>query len=493
LKPACAALLAAALLSACSVGPLYKRPEMQAPAAYKETVVNGQAWKTAQPSDQLPRGPWWERFQDPLLNELMPQVEVSNQSLKSTMASYYQAAALVQSARSAYFPTITANGSSTRDRSGTAGITTPPTTTNSASLSVSAWELDFWGRIRNVVDSDALAAQASVADIENAKLSLQAQLATSYLALRFADEQINLLRRTVDDYQKTLELTRNRYTAGIAAKSDVTEAETQLKSSQASALDATIARAQYEHAIAVLIGKAPADFSITPAPIVARMPQIPAATPSALLERRPDIAAAERRVASANASVGAAQAALFPTLSLSASTGFRRTNGWDNLFTVPNRFWSIGPSLAFTVFDFGAKRAQIAQAEALYDQDVATYRQTVLTAFQDVEDNLVTLRVLEEEEGVQADAVRAANESLDHVIAQYKAGTVSYLNVITAQTTAYSNRNTLLTLQNRRFAAAVALVKAVGGGFDQNDMQAPAIPASRGIEVHPTRAFSPDK
>jgi NodT family efflux transporter outer membrane factor (OMF) lipoprotein len=480
-----AALLAAMILGGCVAGPAYKRPDVAAPANFKEgTTIDGRVWKAAEPGDHLPRGPWWERFGDTQLNELLPQVEVNNQNLKSTVARYNQAAALVQSARAAYFPTVNLNGSSTRSRNATAGITQPsPTTNNSVSASVSAWELDLWGRIRNTVDANELSAQASVADIENLKLSLQAQLATSYLALRVADEQIALLKRTVDDYQKALDLTQNRYKAGVAAKSDVSQAETQLKSTQAQALDAGIARAQYEHAIAVLIGKAPADFAIAVQPMAARMPQVPLTAPSELLERRPDVAAAERRIASANSSMGAAQAALFPSLTLGAQVGFRQANSWANLLTVPNRFWSVGPALAFTLFDGGAKRAQIAQAEAVYDQNVADYRQAVLTAFQDVEDNLVSMRVLEEEAVVQADAVRAANESLDHVYAQYKSGVVGYLNVITAQATAYSNRRTELDLQNRRFAASVGLIKALGGGFAAREMVAPAVPPRRELEL----------
>lgn len=485
LRPLAAALLGALLLSACTVGPVYQRPDVNPPATFKEAAtIDGRVWKPAEPGDHLPRGPWWERFNDAQLTELVPQVEVSNQNLKSTVARYNQAAALVQSARAAYFPTVNLNGSTTRSRNATAGITQPaPTTSNSVSVSASNWELDLWGRIRNTVDANELSAQASIADIENLKLSLQAQLVTSYLALRVTDEQIALLKRTVGDYQKALELTTNRYKAGVAAKSDVSQAETQLKSTQAQALDATIARAQYEHAIAVLIGKAPAEFSIAVQPMAARMPQVPLSAPSELLERRPDVAAAERRIASANASVGAAQAALFPTLTLGAQVGFRQSNSWANLLTVPNRFWSLGPALAFTLFDGGAKRAQIAQAEAVYDQNVADYRQAVLTAFQDVEDNLVSLRVLEEEAVVQADAVRAANESLDHVYAQYKSGVVGYLNVITAQATAFSNRRTELDLQNRRFAAAVGLIKALGGGFEAKEMTAPAVPPPRGIEL----------
>jgi NodT family efflux transporter outer membrane factor (OMF) lipoprotein len=475
--------LSIALLSGCSVGPAYKRPDVSTPATFKETVIDGRVWKTATPGDHLPRGPWWEKFGDPQLNTLTAQVEVANESLKNTIAKYNQAAALVSSARANLFPTLNLNAGTTRAQNAVSGINQPvPTTTDSVSLSVSAWELDLWGRIRNTVDANQASAQASVADIENLKLSLQAQLVTSYLSLRVADEQIKLLNRTVDDYQKAMELTQNRYKAGVAARSDVSQAEAQLKSTQAQALDATISRQQLEHAIAVLIGKPPSELTIVPQTMTARAPMVPITTPSELLERRPDVAAAERRIAAANAQVGAAQAALFPSLNLSATAGYRQ-NAWAGILSLPNRFWSVGPSLAFTLFDFGAKRAQIAQSEAVYDQNVANYRQTVLTAFQDVEDNLVAIRVLEEEAVVQADAVRAANESLDHVVAQYKAGIVSYLNVITAQTTAFSNRRTELDLQNRRFSATVGLIKALGGGFAQGEMTAPAVPAPRELQL----------
>ncbi|HEX4329035.1 MAG TPA: efflux transporter outer membrane subunit [Burkholderiales bacterium] len=481
---ACALTLATLALAACTTGPAYKRPDVAAPANFKEANnFDGSAWKTANPSDQLPRGPWWERFNDKDLNALATLVESDNQSLKSYAARYNQAAALVRQARAAYFPTINLNGGTTRSRNGTAGITQPAaTTTDSVSVSASAWEIDLWGRIRNTVDANELSAQASVADIENIKLSLQAQLVTSYLSLRITDEEANLLTRTVGDYQKALDLTTNRYKAGIAAKLDVSEAEAQLKAAQAQALDIGIARAQFEHAIAVLIGKAPGDFSIAVKPLVLSMPDIPLTAPSALLERRPDVAAAERRIASANAQVGAAQAALFPELTLAATVGYR-ANKWANIISLPNRFWSVGPALALTLFDGGLRRGQIAQAEAIYDQNVADYRQAVLTAFQDVEDQLVALRVLEQEAVVQADAVRASNESLMHTIEQYKGGTLSYLNVITAQTTAYTNRRTELDILNRRYTAAVALIKSLGGGFAQGEMSAPEVPPARGIQL----------
>lgn len=459
--------LAAALLAGCAVGPRYERPEIAVPAGYKEA---GQAWKTAEPKDHLPRGPWWEMFGDPVLNGLVAQVEVANQNVRLAYARYTQAQALVQQARAGLLPAVNLSGGTTRGQNATAGgvRTNGPATTDSVSASL-GWEADLWGRLRGGVDANTASAEASLADLESSKLSLQAQLVQSYFSLRILDAQIRLFNQTAGDYQKALQLTQNRYTAGVAAKSDVAQAMAQLKSTQAQAIDAGIARAQFEHSIAVLIGKAPAELAIAAdgegAGLAAMLPTIPPGAPAALLERRPDIAAAERRAASASAQIGVARAALFPALTLSASTGFRNSE-WAELLTLPNRFWSIGPALAFTLFDGGLKRSQVRQAEAVYDQNVATYRQTVLTAFQDVEDNLVSLRLLADEVLVQDEAVRAAEESLMHALNQYKAGIVSYLNVITAQASALSSRNTALSLLGRRLNSSVGLVKAMGGGFD---------------------------
>ena len=408
------ALLAAAIattlgLAGCATGPAYQRPEVQTTGAYKEASFDGKLWKAAEPRDHLPRGPWWEMFGDPVLNELAAQVSAGNQNLKLAYAKHAQSQALVQSARAAYFPTFTLGGSETRGQNATAGSvrTTGPTTTDTVQLSANSWELDLWGRLRGGVDANTAAGDAALADIEASRLSLIAQMAQSYFSLRLLDEQIKLLKQTGVDYQKALDLTQNRYVAGVAAKSDVTQALTQLRSTQAQAIDAGIARAQYEHAIAVLTGKVPAEFTLPAAGVVAKVPDIPLAAPSDLLERRPDIAAAERRTAAANAQIGVARAALFPSLTLSAAVGYRN-NEWANLFTLPYRFWSIGPALAFTLFDGGLKRSQISQAEAVYDQNAASYRQTVLTAFQEVEDNLAAVRILAEEVVVQGEAVKAA-------------------------------------------------------------------------------------
>jgi NodT family efflux transporter outer membrane factor (OMF) lipoprotein len=469
-----ATCLPLAVLAGCNALFPYQRPELAVPPTYKEAGPGGAVWKIAEPADHLPRGAWWRVFGDPVLDDLAAQVEVGNQSLKSSVAKYAQARALIDAARAAYFPTVNLGGGSTRARNAVAGINQPaPTTSDSVSASISGWEIDLWGRVAGTVDANEQSAVASYIDVESLKLSLQTQLVQSYLSLRIADEQIALLSRTVAEYQRALELATNRFKGGVVARSDVSQAEAQLKSTQAQAIDAGIARAQYEHAIAVLVGRAPAELAIAAAPLAAKVPGVPAALPSELLERRPDIAAAERRVAVTAAQIGAARAALFPALTLSTTVGYRQ-NAWGGLLAVANRFWSVGPAVAFTLFDGGLKRSQVAQAEAVYEQNVATYRQTVLTAFQNVEDNLVALRLLDEEARVQAEAVRAANESLEHALAQYRGGIVSYVNVITAQTAALNNRNAELAVQGRRFTAAVGLIGALGGGFDAQAAQAAA-------------------
>jgi len=319
--------------------------------------------------------------------------------------------------------------------------------------------------VRRTVEAGEATAQASVADLEAAKLSAQAQLAEDYFLLRAQDAQIRLLTETVDAYQKSLQLTRNQYAVGVAARADVAQAETQLKSTQAQALDAGVQRAQLEHAIAVLLGKAPANFSIAPEPVATTFPPIPLGLPSELLERRPDIAAAERRTAAANAQVGVAEAAFFPSLTLSATGGFQ-SSVLSQLFTLPSRYWSLGPALAATIFDAGLRRAQTAQAMATYDENVANYRQTVLAGFQEVEDNLAALRILEQEAAVQDEAVKSARESLTITLNQYRAGTANYLAVVVAQAVALSNQRTALTILGRRLTASVTLIKALGGGWD---------------------------
>jgi NodT family efflux transporter outer membrane factor (OMF) lipoprotein len=461
------AVCAVSALFGCSVGPNYVRPTAESPSAYKEAIP----WKQAEPRDQEPRGKWWEVFKDPKLDALVAQVDISNQTIKGAEARVREARALTQSARAALFPLVSANVAATRSGSGRASSNNPGNTVQlggvhnnyNVELDVS-WEVDLWGRVRRTIEASEASAQASFADLESAKLSAQAQLAEDYFLLRVEDAQIRLLNDTVDAYQRSLQLTRNQYAVGVAARADVAQAETQLKSTQAQALDAGIQRAQLEHAIAVLLGKAPADFSIAAEVVTTEFPAIPTGLPSELLERRPDIAAAERRAAAANAQIGVAEAAFFPSLTLSATGGFQ-SSVLSQLFTLPSRYWSIGSALAQVIFDAGLRRAQTDQAIATYDENVANYRQTVLLGFQDVEDNLAALRILEQEAAVQDEAVKAARESLAITLNQYRAGTANYLAVVVAQAIALSNERTALGILGRRLAASVALIKALGGGW----------------------------
>jgi NodT family efflux transporter outer membrane factor (OMF) lipoprotein len=458
------AVLPLALLAACSVGPDYVRPEAAKPATFKEA----EGWKQAEPRDSEIRGTWWEMYEDPLLNDLAKQVDISNQTLAQAEAQFRQAHALVAQARAGYYPTITAQASSTRSRAssnlGTVPLSHGVVTNHSISASMD-WEIDVWGRVRRQVESNEAGAQASAGDLEAARLSARSELAQNYFQLRALDTQRKLLDDTVIAYQKSLDLTQNRYTAGVAARADVVQAQTQLKTTQAQAIDVGVQRAQLEHAIALLIGKTPSDFSLAPAPLTIVPPAIPIALPSTLLERRPDIAAAERRAAAANALIGVAKAAYFPSLTLTGTAGYQAA-AYTNLVMAPSRFWSIGPAIAQTLFDGGLRRAQTDQAIAAYDASVAAYRQTVLTGFQQVEDNLAALRILQEEADVQQDAVELARQSLDLTLNQYKAGTVSYLNVVTAQATLLSNESTAVNIRSRRLVASVLLIGALGGGWN---------------------------
>lgn len=457
----------AVMLGACTVGPDYVKPEMKAPAAFKET----QGWKTAEPQDELPRGKWWEIFGDKELNTLIEQVEVSNQNIRAAEAQFRQARALAQQARAGFYPTVTGNVSVTRSRSGNSNSTTGGRLGTVHSLGLDAsWEPDIWGKVQRSVESGNADVQASAADLQAAKLSAQAELAQDYFLLRVADQRKKLLDDTVSAYEKSLQLTKNQYAVGVVARGDVVTAQTQLQSAQAQAVDAGVQRAQLEHAIAVLIGKAPAEFSIVPVTFGLDLPSIPAGMPSALLERRPDIAAAERRAASANAQIGVAQAAFYPDLTLSASAGFQSLSAAKWL-TYPSRFWTLGPNLAQIIFDGGLRKAKTEQAMAVYDQNVANYRQTVLTAFQEVEDNLASLRILEQESQLQDEAVKSARASVAITINQYKAGTVSYINVVNVQTIELTNERTALTILGSRLTAAVLLVKALGGGWDSDELK----------------------
>ena len=447
---------AALVLGGCVAGPDYVRPAMETPAAYKEAGN----WKVAQPRDIEQRGRWWEIFGDRDLDALVAQIDVSNQNVRIAEAQFRQARALAQSARAGFYPRVSGGVVATRSHSPRAG----GSNTNYELSLDATWEADVWGRVRRTVEAAAAGAQASAADLEAVRLSLQAELIQDYFQLRVLDAQRQLLDDTVSAFGKSLELTRNRYAVGVAGKADVVQAETQLKSTQAQAIDVGVQRAQLEHAIAALIGRPPAEFTLRPEPLPVTMPSIPPGLPSELLERRPDIAAAERRVAAANAQIGVAQSAYFPSFTLSAAGGFQASS-LANWLSLPNRFWSLGPALAQTLFDAGLRRALTDQAIAAYDANVAAYRQTVLTGFQEVEDNLAALRILEEEARVQDEAVRAARESLVLTLNQYKAGTISYLNVVTVQTTQLNNERTAVGILGRRLNAAVLLVKALGGGW----------------------------
>ena len=449
------------MLAACTTEFLYKRPEVMPPPAF----VEADDWKIGEPCEDLPRGKWWEIFNDPLLNALQEKVEISNQTLDIAEAQFRQAQALVQGAQAGIYPSLSGGLSSVNNATGTNQTLTLGT----------SWEVDLWGRIRQQVASREAGAQAAAADRESARLSVHAALAQDYFLLRIADAQKRLLDDTVAAYEKFLQLTRNRHAAGVASKGDVIQAQTQLKTTQSQAIDISIQRAQFEHAIALLIGKAPAAFSITQARIREPLPVIPYGVPSELLERRPDIAAAERRVAAANAQVGAAKSAFFPTFVLAASGGFQ-IEGPANWFTLPNRIWSLGPALTQSLFDGGLKQAQSEQAIAAYDAAVATYRQTVLTGFMEVEDNLAALRILEQEAQTQNEALQAARQSAIFTTNQYMAGTVSYLNVIMAQTAVLSGERNAVEILGKRLAASVLLIKALGGGWRAVPLQAAQTP-----------------
>jgi len=460
-----------ALLSACTVGPDYVKPETPQPAAFKEAQGSETAgWKVAEPKDDVIQEKWWELFNDPQLNTLVEQIDISNQNIVAVKARYRQAQALVRSSRSAYLPVLTGSLGKTRNQpsaNSTNSINGPAIrNTNSITMNLS-WEADIWGRIGRTVEASKATAEATVSDIAAARLSAQAELAQNYFSLRIADSQKKLLDDTVGAYQKSLEVTQNRYKAGVVGKADVVQAETLLKSTQVQASDLGIQRAQFEHAIALLIGKAPSELTIPPAPLNPTLADIPLSVPSVLLERRPDIAAAERRVAAANAQIGVAKAAFFPALTLSALAGFQ-SNEMSDLLSWPSRVWSLGSTLALTAFDGGKRRALSDQAIAIYDENVAAYRQTVLTGFKEVEDSLVSLRILQEEQKLQAEALEAARVSQTYTTNQYKAGIVTYLDVVNVYNITLNNERTLINLQGNQMLNSVLLIKALGGGWEVN-------------------------
>ena len=476
------------LIAGCVVGPKYLRPSTPTPPAYKELPrdnVQTQAdWKVAQPKDAASRGKWWEVFEDPQLNDLEEKASASNQNIAAAAANFLAARALVRQARSQYFPTVSTNPSIIYARpssgqfggiqtSGSSGSGVAVKSFTDYSLPFDAsWEPDFWGRIRNTVKANVYAAQASAADWENVRLSQQAELAVDYYQLRTQDSLKQVLDSTVIAYQETLDLTQSQYRAGISSGEAVAQAEAQLKAAEAQDTSLGILRAQFEHAIAVLIGQPASTFSLPVQVLQSKVPATPVGVPSELLERRPDVAAAERGMAQANAQIGVAVAAYYPNIVLSASGGFG-TSMISNWFTWPSRFWSVGPSLAETIFDAGLRRATVQQFQANYDQTVANYRETVLTAFQQVEDNLAALRILSETIAEQDAAVDAAAESLREATIRYKAGVDPYLNVIVAQTTLLNDQQTAVNFRMQQMVASVQLIKALGGGWTASQIPSP--------------------
>jgi len=468
---ALAAALAAALFSSgCLKVPPYERPAAPVPAAFKEPPPQG--WKEAQPSDGTLRGNWWEIFGDPALNGLEEQVSINNQNVLLAEAQFREAAAAVRVARSNLYPLVTTTPSVTGSQASSrlanrAGSTSP---VGVYEIPVNAsYTADVWGAIHRGVAASANSAQAAAALLESARLLYQSELALDYFQLHGLDGDIAVLQQSVKSYQEYLVLTRNRYAGGVASDADVAQAETQLYTTQAQLTDVEIQRAQLEHAIAILTGRPPMGFSVPRTPIQVPPPRVPVGLPSALLERRPDIAQAERQVAAANEQIGIAKAAFYPVLTITAAAGLQSTS-FLNWITWPSRFWAIGPELAQVLFDAGKRNAQLAQAQAGLDASAANYRQTVLTAFQQVEDNLAALRVLENEAAVLADAVNSAERSVTVSTAQYKAGTASYLQVITVQTIALQDQRSAVDVQTRRLTASVSLVQALGGGWNASSL-----------------------
>jgi NodT family efflux transporter outer membrane factor (OMF) lipoprotein len=454
--------------SGCTVGPKYRRPAAEVPPAYKEVGD----WKPAQPNDQNLGGNWWTIFQDPQLDALELQVNVSNQNLKAAEAQFRQARAVLRYNRADYYPTVTAGPSAARTR--VSNNRPPPSSTfdgityNDFALPFDfSYQADVWGRVRRTVESSREQAQASAADLATVNLSMHADLAIDYFLARSLDAEEQLLSSTVTQYEQALELIETRFAGGIASDLEVQQASTQLETTRAQAIDVGVARSQYEHAVAILIGKPPAEFSLPPLPLTAPPPNIPVSVPSELLERRPDIAAAERRVASANAQIGVAKSAYYPLINLGATGGFE-SSSITTLLSGPSGLWSFGLSAVTTVFDVGRRRAASDQAIAAYDQSVANYRQTVLTGFQQVEDNVAALRILEREAQTQDKAVEAAQKYLDLAVTRYKGGVTSYLEVTTAQTASLSDQVTAVNLLGRRMVNSVMLIQALGGGWDRS-------------------------
>jgi NodT family efflux transporter outer membrane factor (OMF) lipoprotein len=462
-----AAILGAGLTS-CTVGPDYLQPSAPVPAAYKEL----KGWKRAAPRDDIDRGPWWLVFHDPKLDSFEPQVAISNQTVAAAEATYRQSLAVIKEAQAGLFPTVTLNYNVTGSHAGasvvggTGGISS--TSAISTLTANASWDLDLWGKIRRTIESDVSGAQVSAAEIANAKLSTQSLLATAYYNLRAADALQALLDRSVNAFRRTLAITQNQYTAGTVSKADVATALAQVLNTQSQAINVGIQRAQFEHAIAALTGRPPAALSIPPSPLGYKLPDIPVSVPSALLERRPDIAAAERAMQQQNALIGAAIALYYPDVSLSGLFGFMGTGGLA--LSLANEVWSVGATAVQTAFDAGLRDAQVEAAMAAYQQSVANYRQVVLTAFQQVEDELTAVRILARQQTVADGAVKAAQVELDILLNQYRAGTVAFTAVVVAQATLLADEQSALTVRQNRFLATVALIEALGGGWDANEL-----------------------
>jgi NodT family efflux transporter outer membrane factor (OMF) lipoprotein len=460
------------LTGGCAVGPNYRRPAAPTPQVFKEPPPEG--WKQAQPNAGAIRGKWWEIYNDPQLNALEEQVSISNQNVLAAAAQYREARDAVRIARSSLFPTVTTSPAVTNQRSSAtlsrsaSGVSPGSATVYDLPVDVS-YQADVWGSIRRNLRASYANAQALAADLENARLSFQAELAEFYFELHGLDGDADLLQRTVKAYEEYLQLTKDRFELGVASGADVAQAKTQLDTTRAQLIDVGVQRAQFEHAVAILIGKAPAELSIPAMVLKTPPPAVPTGVPSALLERRPDIAASERQVAAANEQIGIAKAAFFPSLLLSASGGLESTS-FSQWLTWPSRFWAVGPQVAETLFDAGKRRAQLDTERAAYDATVANYRQTVLTGFQQVEDNLAALRILEQEATAEDAAVADAEESLAISTAQYKAGIATYLQVITAQTFALQDERAAVDILTRRLTASVLLIEGLGGGWDASQL-----------------------
>jgi NodT family efflux transporter outer membrane factor (OMF) lipoprotein len=459
------------LVVGCAVGPDYRRPEIAVPATFKESA----GWKVAAPSDNAKRGPWWEVFNDPILNELEAQVDSSNLSIAQAVANYEEARQIARADRTAYLPSVGVLGSAERERVPLSeGVPGKGLTSSNYTAELQAsWEPDLWGRLRRTVESDVAAAQANAADLASARLSTQGTLAQDYIELRALDDQIRLLENAVEAYKRTVTITQNKYSVGVAARSDVITAQTQLDSTRAQLIGVGVQRAQLEHAIAVLLGKAPASFSIVRRPELGiTIPAIPPMLPSSLLERRPDIAAAERSAAAANAKIGIQTAAYFPAFSISGAAGYEGSP-LHQLISTPFKFWTLGAQATDALLDWGQRHDLVLSAKATYEATAASYRQTVLTALQQVEDNLAEIRILNDEAQVEREAVAEAAQASQIALNEYNAGTVDFTTVVAAQVTELANRETALGINESQLTSSVALIQALGGGWTLADLPKP--------------------